>query len=583
MRSHDSPPRSASRREEIVGWCLVGAASVLTVIGLSSAGRAPGVDLPQHALFLQRMLDGGSDVYEVRWVVPYVLLFVIAAPVALLSDPAQGIWTATAVAIALLPIGGATIASSLRRSPALGLFAYLAAFSTPVAWGFSSLVLGAGVFALAIAAAVRYSRRPGVVPGLVLAAALVLAYSAHSVGWVITVTGCWLVVLLWPPRFRAANLWPLLLGTGAGVALMNAWLIGMVRPWAQNYLAIAAQHEEHDTLSRILRLPFAVTEYGRAGAMFWPWVALALLFLIAAVSSWRELARVRTRARRIRRAAAKLSVLERGRRALRRYGLALAWATTVLAYFVTPLWVGQTLMVYPRMMAFGVVLAPAVFLGRRRQLPHWLAVAAIVPAMLLIRGAVNETAAYAEQTKCIDVLTRKLRPQERILSLYYGPARPGSYSAPVDLHLAAEMAARRGGMIGKDFTDYGYGPVGYRKGYDRLVVPANLVWNSRLYDHARHGREFTAWLLIGLRGDIRRVVRATFGASEALHATVCGAFTLVLDSSVIPGRRKSEVFLPHFHREGSCSVEAHAAALSAVRPAQPALAPARQQTLQDPR
>ncbi len=542
-----------------MGWTLIAVASALTFAGLGFSGRPPGVDLPQHALFLQRMLDGGSEVYETRWVAPYVLLFLIAMPVAALTDPAQGIWTAAAFAIALLPVGSAALASSLRRSPALGLFAYLGAFSTVTAWGFASLILGAGVFGIAAAAAVRYGRKPGAVRGVLLAGAIVLSYAAHGVACVITVIACWLLVLVWPARFRVSQLWPLLVGTGISLLLASVWLIGMVQPSARSYLATASE-QEHSALTRLLYLPLSVAQYGRAGTLFWLWALLAVLFVLAIAITARDFRRVVVRARRLRARCSALSIPERTRRSLKRHGILLAWIASVVAYFVIPLWVGTTLLVYPRAMIYGAILAPLALLGRRSRWIHRLGIVAIVPVLAMIHSATRETRAFAEHTECIDVLTQQVRPHERLLSLHFGTASP-SYTARVDLHLAAEIAARRHGMIGKDFTDYGWGPVTYRAGYDRMIVPANVHRDARSYDHARHGREFTAWLLVGAPGNVQQLVRSTFGTDDALRTTVCDAYALVLDTSVVPRDVPGEVFLPHFHPEGSCSRAGHAAAL----------------------
>jgi hypothetical protein len=488
-----------------------------------------------------------------------VLLFLIAMPIAALTDPAQGIWTAAAFAIALLPVGSAALASSMRRSPALGLFAYLAAFSTVTAWGFASLILGAGVFGLAAAAAVRYGRKPGAVRGVLLAGAIVLSYAAHGVACVITVIACWLLVLVWPARFRVSQLWPLLLGTGISLVLATVWLVGMVEPSARSYLATASE-QEHSALTRLLYLPLSVAQYGRAGTLFWLWGLLAVLFVLAVAITIRDFRRVVVRARRLRARCSALSNRERTRRSLKRHGILLAWIASVVAYFVIPLWVGTTLLVYPRALIYGAILAPLALLGRRSHWSHRLGIVAIVPVLAMIHSATRETRAFAEHTKCIDVLAQQVRPHERLLSLHFGTASP-SYTARVDLHLAAEIAARRHGMIGKDFTDYGWGPVTYRAGYDRMIVPANLHRDARSYVHARHGREFTAWLLVGAPGNVQQLVRSTFGTDDALRTTVCDAYALVLDTSVVPRDVPGEIFLPHFHPEGSCSRAGHAAAL----------------------
>ena len=93
--SHDWS-RPWFRSQLVQGWLLVGLAASSTFASLATAGRLPGTDLPQHALFLQRMLAGDTSIYEVSWSAPYTLLFWLAMPLAHWLGPAKSIWTTRA-------------------------------------------------------------------------------------------------------------------------------------------------------------------------------------------------------------------------------------------------------------------------------------------------------------------------------------------------------------------------------------------------------------------------------------------------------------------------------------------------------
>ncbi len=547
-------PKPWFRSQLAQGWLLVGVAAVSTFASLASAGRLPATDLPQHALFLQRILEGDTAVYAVVWWAPYTLLFWLAIPLAPWLGPAQSIWTVTALAVALVPVAAAALATSLRRSPALGLFAYLAAFSTVLVWGFASLILSAAMFGFAIAAAVRYCARPSALRGVLLALAMVASYCAHLLGFVVTLVAVWAVVLTWPRRVSLPLLWPAVVGSAIDLCLVGLWALSLRRPWAMGAPADVFGREDHDAWLRLTQLPFAASEFGRVGALLSSWLPLAALFVLALTLSLYQYARLAGRARAAR--VARAPTLPKRLRALgRRFGFSLAFSLAGVLYFTVPLWLGETYLVYPRFLLFMAVLAPGALLVARHRVTHGVACSAIVPVLFLIGAAGNEARVNASRTQCVDRLAERVRPGEAILGLRFGePA--ANYSAPIDLHLAAELALRRRGSIGMDFTDFGAGPVSYQPGYDRIVVPANLVWDARLYRHDQHGREFTAWLLHG-RTDFSDWVAQNLGKRQAVEVTSCGPWTLAVDRSTEVATPQHRVFMPHQHAVGSCSLARH--------------------------
>ena len=186
--------------------------SVVTFAMLATAGRPPTVDLPQHAVTLRRFLDGPSDIFAIRWSAPYSVFFFVASLFAMVVDAARAVWLTMALTIALMPVAGAALAASLRRTPLLGCFALLGAFTTVTGWGFLPLMLGAVVATFVFAAALHHADQPGTRPAVLLAVLLAMVYSAHLVAWVIAVPLSIAVVVTRPRPLSFRALWPLVVG-----------------------------------------------------------------------------------------------------------------------------------------------------------------------------------------------------------------------------------------------------------------------------------------------------------------------------------------------------------------------------------
>jgi hypothetical protein len=554
----------APARAVTLGWILVCVASLGTLVLLGTAGRLPGADLPQHALYLRRVIEGGDASHEVRWVTPYTLLFVIAWPIAKLSDPAQAIWCTTAFAVALLPIASATLASALRRAPALGLFAYLGAFSSVVAWGFSSMVLGVSIATFAIAAALHYARTATAARGVLVMSLIMLAYTAHPLPWSFSLLGCLSIVLVRRRRLALRELWPIAVAGVCTGVLFAVWKLGQVPPWEARSITQGTAGTETGWLARLVHIANDGSTFGRTGSLALAWLVLAGLALCVFVHSLRVSARARARLARLRstrsmpatRPGEQLTLL------LRRHDVTLAWLMCLVAYLMVPTWAGKVFLAYPRALVFCAVLTPGAAFARRTRFLHTLSVLAFVPALALVLLAGHEARVYAEATKCVEVFAKKIRKHENLLVLFFNETRP-EYAAPVDDHIDAELVARRGGSVADDFTDLGEALVTYRHGYDRLIVG---LTEPPGYVHRVHGREFTAWLLSGVRSHLAATLTDTFGSDGDFLVHHCGPYALVIDRSVPAGSRRARVFLPHFHAGGQCSVAAHAAELKPPSP-----------------
>lgn len=508
-----------------VAWILLVAVALTIFFALALAGRLPAVDLPQHALILQRMIDPGAA-YQVDWSTPYVTLFVIARVFAWFTDPMTAMWLVTALAIAALPLSSGALAASLGRSPALGCFAALVAFSEVTSWGFASMVLGASACCLALASAVGYAREATTRRGLLLAAAIALAYWTHLLAWIITVPAVWWVVLLRSRTVSARRLWPLALGTAVTGTAFAVWNLGrevsaLMGETIRMYLPGPGLG------ARIVDLPDRAASFGREGALTLPWVALLLVSLAAIGASLWYTVGVRRRARRL-----SLRAPATWRRRAARAALPAIVVAALGCYLVAPLMWSGVFNIYPRFLLFAGVLLPVVLPGRVRVRALALLAAPAACALALVAG--GEVAANAERTQCIDRIAAAVRPGETLLSVRSRNPPPG-YAQPIDWHVDAEIAARRSATTTFDFVDIGASPVRYAPGWQRSLMPSATGGQFRAGDAA----EYTALLLVD---------SAAPPPQPNLEVTQCGRFTLLTDTGVAPGSRPAMRYLPHRRR-----------------------------------
>jgi hypothetical protein len=260
---------------------------------------------------------------------------------------------------------------------------------------------------------------------------------------------------------------------------------------------------------------------------------------------------------------------------LKRLTPPLIWLTCLACYFIAPLWVGGVYLVYPRFILLAGVLAPAAIVASHSSVIRAIALLAVLPSTWLVLGAGLEVESFARARACIDELTKVVRADEALLSLPLQTVPPG-YTLPMDLHIHAEFAARRGGYVGMDFVDFGAAPVVHRPGVDRLVAPPNVIWSALYYDHARQGGEFTAWIVHGPPAALREQIDRFFDGPSH-EVTTCGPYALVQDMAVEPGTPPHVLYLPHTegHASNGCNLGDHheeklsprAAPAAASRPA----------------
>ncbi|HUH03802.1 MAG TPA: hypothetical protein VML75_17525, partial [Kofleriaceae bacterium] len=329
------PPRRGVWLREVVmsdrtAWIAVALVSLSTFVAVGSMGRLPSVDLPQHAVILRRMIEGGGSAYEVSWSTPYLILFLIARVFSWFTDPMTAIWLATAFAIAALPLSSAVLAASLRRSPALGCFALLAAFSEVTGWGFASLLVGANAMCLALAAAVYYARSPSTGRGAWVAAAIALSYWSHILACLVTVPAVWWIVVLRMRPLGWRKLWPLVLGTGVSAGAFVLWNISREVPEIMRSTALLDSHGP-GVGQRILEIPARSASFGRTGELAGSWTML-LLVLVATIAASASYGVVRRRARLV-----SPQVRRSWREVAARLALPSILVASVLCYLLAPL------------------------------------------------------------------------------------------------------------------------------------------------------------------------------------------------------------------------------------------------------
>lgn len=556
---------------------------------LATAGRPPTVDLPQHAVTLRRLLDGPSDIFAIRWSAPYSVFFVIASVFAMVTDAARAVWLTMALTIALMPVAGAALAAALRRTPLLGCFALLGAFTTVTGWGFLPLVLGAVMVTFVFAAALHYAHQPGTRRAILLAGLLAAVYSTHMVAWVIAVPLSMAVVVTRLRPFSVRALWPLVVGGGWGGLLCWRWLSGLVKGEA-----LARQPDYlpgHPWRQKLGDLIETSTLFGRQEPLATPWTLLGLVAIVGVIGCVMIAARDGARARREKApgaspgaaktaskkttSASKRSKRRRGGRSAaagkkaRAAGAAgdasssagvsdggslqattwyrlrdvIAGVVPVVApvgafvcFLLTPTTWFQTFLVYPRFLVITAVFLPAAFIGVAPRWTRLIAWPGVILALILVYQARGEVVQYQEMTACMDELGDKVRPGESLKAVRL-LGRPEGYHQPVFAHVVSDVTARRGGFSDYEFADNGTSVVTYQPGVRR----SSLTWGR---ERGELG-EYTAWLIVHPKVTEVNDVKKAYLYGHDVTIERCGEFILATEEAVEPGSKKARRRLPH--------------------------------------
>ncbi|MCC6213297.1 MAG: hypothetical protein IT376_00375 [Polyangiaceae bacterium] len=530
-----------------LAWALVGAVALVTFTAVASGGRVPGVDLPQHALALRRWLDDTpTDAWALRWSAPYGAFYALAwAFTALGADPARGTWLAFACALAALPLASGWLARAHGASPAFGVLALLGAFGPVTAWGFGSLLLGAGVAAGALGLARWHADRPRVGSGAALAIAVVLTYASHLFAWGLLLP--FAALTLGTGRGSVARrVGPLALGAAVTGALAWWWSSGLVlSDFARREIETMRRVADPSAGERLAAVGDALASYGRAGALLPAQLGLVLVMGVALALVLRSRTRAWSRLHRLARRKGDpthgaSAPAERARRGplvatLHRATVPVLAATCAIAYLALPIVVNGVYLVYPRVLPFLGVALPACLRAPGSRALRGLARFAVVPALAVALAAHGETRWWDAETRCIDHLGAHVGRDPRLVPLDFDP-RHGSLPAPLHLHLGAELVARHGGQVAFDFADFGAGVLVYAPGWRREVLPSREFEPGR-YQHAEHGRGFDTWLVRAPRGLEERLL-----PEPGLEAHPCGQWTLYVRPR---GPLGESAYLPH--------------------------------------
>jgi hypothetical protein len=523
---------SVRRRTRIAGAIVLACLSTGTWVALATVGRLPALDLTQHALLINYLEHGApAEAYRVQLLAPYTLYFALARLFMTVLSPLRAVACATALALALVPVGAGVLAASRRRNPLAGAFAMLAVFGITTAFGFTALTYGAAILPIALAAAVHHGTRRTWSSGLLVFVAIVLAYTAHLVAWAVALPGAVAIVLTHAGRraFRASAIAPLV-----AAALVTA---GAFALWLRDFTLTDAFRAELDYHwpgpgpgERVAMIPTLLTAFGRDGRLLPAWWTLASFFALAvSFTVWRFARQVPRWSRR------KASLRAIGVVAVR--GAAPVMTTAcIVAYLVAPLMESGTYLIYPRFLVFAVVLGasliPAGPIGSA------FAALAVVPAAWLLLEARADSVEYARGERCIDELVEAARPNEAMASIVCRSDVPGRL-APTRMYAGAEIVATKGGVMGWDFSDFGV-VIGPARGWGRTPLPSKDRLPDR-YDHPVHGREFTSWFFLGCPTEL---LVKPFPAPR-YERRACGDMLLVWDASVPPGSKPHVKFLPH--------------------------------------
>jgi hypothetical protein len=492
-------------------------AAVTVVWPLASVTYPPMTDLPMHAAHTAALRHFGdpawhfADQFELRpLAVPYLSTYALGAALMTVMSASLAVRVATAIALMLLPLGVATLAHGMRKSPLLGLAAAPLCWGNLVHWGFINFVLAIGLCAMAVGLALRLVDRPsrGIAAGL--AVALAAVFFSHVFRFPFAVAGVGLAglagaIAVTDPRlapkpravavaFRAA---PVALATLPSLALFTAFLALRPRNLAPDASTILARPDP-GRLAEVVphlvggfvdpaELDAARLALGLVGA-----VAVGSLALRTPPARGEERdedgARDGAREERVRRAGLFVTTV--------------LVATFVAGYLALPMQIGNWWYVFPReataALAFAVVLLPDV--PRRRGARLGAVLALSVGALATAAVPARHYARFERTTADFRHVIEHLPQAPRLLYLVFDHGGTARRVSPF-LHLPAWVQAEKGGWLVFHFAVFGASPLRYRTDPDAVVpppVPERWEWTPERFDLRDHD-DFFDWFLVRSR------------------------------------------------------------------------------------
>lgn len=469
------------------------------LLPLTAADTPMLTDLPFHTATAAGMLHyfdpawHFQEQFELRpFSVPYVSFYGLMAILMTVFSPLVATRIAIALLFALLPMGFATLAWGMKKSPLLGLLALFPVWGVLTHWGFVNHMAALGMFAAAIGLALRLTQQPSRGIAWLLGLTLVLILCTHvyrfPFAWAASLGAG---LFMWPDKEKLRPLvWPLAIS----LALFAIWLI--IRP---------------SSIGLNMRLVWP--QWGRFGEFeLQVWDALkgdhdrtlyhrALMILGAAAGGLTARAIVR----RIRNAHEPWDF------AVRSHLLVAGCFLVVLFIYLTfPLWIGGWFFVYPRAGTTAIFLLFALVPDLPR---HGLAqlgfVAIIAISMVPITRDVAEAhVEFAESLDGMWTLSDELPQAPKLAYLIFDHSGSKNHVSPY-VHVPAYLQAIHGGWLSWHFAGLGGSPLTYRdREEEGAVLPpettSTWIWRPRDFKLGVHGTFFDWFLVRSKKNPARR-------------------------------------------------------------------------------
>ena len=448
----------------------------------------PMTDLPFHAAetsIFRHYFDASwhfREQFELHPMsVPYVSSYLLGAFFMLFFSPVTAVKMATVLMLSALPLGLATLAWGMRKSPLLGMAALPFVWCDLTHWGFVNFVSALGMFAAAVGLAIRVVDRPTTRSRVALSLVLVLLFFTHVFRFpfaIAAVVGAGVVLFPVTRRLR-----PLALPLVPALSLFAIfwWVRPPVLGGSMGPLVI--HPERADEIRTAL-----VNGFSDAREMASAQAYLRVLALVAALSLAFGASRLRQRSRS-----------EWGFVALSTIAPLASAIVFLWLYFTLPMEIGLWWYVYPREVtaAAFVSLACLPDLPRSKIARAFIVGALGVASLGVTHVVADNYAQFGKATADFEAITERIPKSPKLLYLVFDHSGTRRTNTPF-IHLPAYVQAEKGGWLSFHFAIWGATPAVYRSGEGAVVpppVPLRWEWTPEKFDVKKNGAFFD-WFLV---------------------------------------------------------------------------------------